>query len=290
MFYHGPAHVLVSFVSPERDGPVFVASCHKNRDSPSLIGPFATSAARMRRGPRTWMVPSLRCSGMSRLIAIGDVHGCATALEALLAAIAPQPADTLVFLGDYVDRGPDSARVLERMVDLVSRCHLVPLIGNHELMMVKASESQGSLEFWKHNGGQSTLACYGGRLSNVPQDHWMFLQHCVRYFQSDDHLFVHACYDPQLPLEEQLESVLLWTHIFDVPPPPHVSGKRAIVGHTPQADFEIADYGHVVILDTYCVGGGWLSALDVRTGQLWQANQRGELRAQPAADSSRRRS
>ncbi len=213
-----------------------------------------------------------------RLIAIGDIHGCHTALTTLLQAIKPQPGDTLVTLGDYVDRGPDSAAVLETLSELVSKCHLVPLIGNHEIMLVKAMESRRSHEFWIQSGGAATLASYGGRLTNIPQHHLVFLHHCVRYFESDHDFFVHANYDPLLPLAEQPEATLFWSHIFDEPPEPHCSGKRAIVGHTPQFDFEINDFGHVAIIDTSCVGGGWLTALECRTGQVWQANQAGEMR------------
>ena len=75
---------------------------------------------------------------MDRTIAIGDIHGCATALQALLDEIEPTSNDTLIALGDFVDRGMESSRVLEMMTELVSSTRLVPLIGNHELMMFKA--------------------------------------------------------------------------------------------------------------------------------------------------------
>lgn len=213
-----------------------------------------------------------------RLIAIGDIHGCHTALEAILDAIKIRPSDTVVTLGDYVDRGPHSAAVLETLSNLVSKCHLVPLIGNHEIMMVKALESRRSHEFWLQSGGDATLASYGGKLTSIPQHHLVFLNHCVRFFETDRHFFVHACYDPELPFANQPEELLFWTHIFDVPPGPHCSGKRAIVGHTPQFDFEIHDFGHVAILDTCCVGGGWLTALECNSGEIWQTNEAGTLR------------
>ena len=74
---------------------------------------------------------------MPRIIAIGDIHGCSDALERLLLEIQPESEDVVVALGDYVDRGPNSARVLEVLLELVTECHFVPLIGNHELMMFK---------------------------------------------------------------------------------------------------------------------------------------------------------
>jgi serine/threonine protein phosphatase 1 len=213
-----------------------------------------------------------------RLIAIGDIHGCHASLTALLAALNLKSDDTVVTLGDYVDRGPDSSAVIETLTELVSKCHLVPLIGNHEIMMVKAIESRRSLEFWLQNGGDSTLASYGGRLANMPQHHLVFLHHCVRYFETERQFFVHACYDPEVPLDQQPDELLFWTHIFDFPPAPHTSGKKAFVGHTPQFDFEINDFGHVAIIDTCCVGGGWLTAIEANTGEVWQANELGEVR------------
>jgi serine/threonine protein phosphatase 1 len=73
-----------------------------------------------------------------RTIAIGDIHGCAAALRAVIAAIKPTAEDTLVTLGDYVDRGPDSRGVIDEMLLLEKRCHVLPLLGNHEVMMLDA--------------------------------------------------------------------------------------------------------------------------------------------------------
>ena len=73
-----------------------------------------------------------------RTIAIGDIHGCSAALRALIAAIEPTADDTLVPLGDYVDRGPDSRGVIDAVLELEKRCRVVPLLGNHELMLLDA--------------------------------------------------------------------------------------------------------------------------------------------------------
>jgi serine/threonine protein phosphatase 1 len=215
---------------------------------------------------------------MSRTIAIGDIHGCATALAALLQAVAPTGSDTIVLLGDYVDRGLNSAEVLEMLVELVSRCHVVPLIGNHEIMMVNALQNKREVEVWCCNGGLPTIHSYGGRLQNIPAHHITFLNHCVRYYETESHFFVHASYIPNLPLERQPGEALFWTHILDQPPGPHLSGKKAIIGHTPQEDFEIRDFGHGAIIDTFCVGGGWLTALDIESEQVWQTDNFGTLR------------
>lgn len=213
-----------------------------------------------------------------RTIAIGDIHGCAGALEALLNELDPTFDDTIVTLGDYVDRGPDSAGVVEQLVELVSRCQLIPLLGNHELMMLEAVRDSGDMGFWLGCGGDATVASYGGDIRNVPQHHRMFFQHCVRFHETDKQIFVHANYLYDQPLEEQPDTVLFWEHIIDDPPPPHMSGKRVFVGHTPQQDGMICDLGHVVLLDTFCFGGKNLTAMDVDTSQIWQADNHGNIR------------
>ena len=87
-----------------------------------------------------------------RIIAIGDIHGCSTALDAILRLVEPGPEDTVVTLGDYIDRGPDSKGVLDLLLRLKSRCHLVPLMGNHEEIMLDARQSRSGFEFWNVRG------------------------------------------------------------------------------------------------------------------------------------------
>jgi len=213
-----------------------------------------------------------------RTIAIGDIHGCAIALDTLLCAIRPTQKDTVVPLGDYVDRGPQSADVIEIFTNLVSDCKVIPLVGNHELMMMQALESKSSYDSWLQCGGNTTLASYGNRLSNLPQHHRLFLNHCVQYYETDTHFFIHANYDPNLELHEQPEQLALWTHIIDDIPDPHKNGKIAVVGHTPQMDGNVRDLGHIKMIDTHCYGNKWLTAMDVDTGHLWQATNAGALR------------
>lgn len=216
---------------------------------------------------------------MPRTIAIGDMHGCATALHRLLKEIQPQKDDTIVGIGDYVDRGMESSQVIETLVNLVTQTRFVPLIGNHELMMYQALfNGPQDFEFWYQHGGSATLASYGGRVENIPQHHITFLSHCLRYYETDTHLFVHANYLPDVPMDQQPDQVIFWQHIRTSMPPIHISQKIAIVGHTPQADGEVIDYGHLKAIDTYCYGDQWLSALDVESGKVWQANNRGDFR------------
>ncbi len=216
---------------------------------------------------------------MSRTIAIGDIHGCATAFNRLLSAIKPTSRDTIIGMGDYVDRGMESARTIEMLIELVSHCRLVPLIGNHEIMMYKALQGdKKDFEFWYQHGGSSTLASYGGNLQKIPQHHLTFLSHCLRYYETDTHFFVHANYDEDVPLSQQVDETIFWRHLDEYPPGMHFSGKTAIIGHTPPIDGEVLDLGHVKVIDTFCYGDQWLSALDVNSGTIWQANTLGEIR------------
>jgi serine/threonine protein phosphatase 1 len=215
-----------------------------------------------------------------RTIAVSDIHGCLAALESLLAAVDPQPADTIILLGDYVDRGPDSREVLDRLITLRQRCHLVPLLGNHdELLLQICSGTRRLLGQWLLFGGDATLASYGGRVPEaVPPEHVEFLQSCGLFYESEHHFFVHASYVANLPLQDQPSDTLIWESLRDRQPGPHYSGKTAIVGHTSQKDGEILDLGHLKCIDTCCYGEGWLTALEVRTGRLWQANKEGRMK------------
>lgn len=215
----------------------------------------------------------------SRTIAIGDVHGCASALQALLDVIRPESGDTLITLGDYVDRGPESSRVLEILTELISVCRLVPLLGNHEVMLQNALKSRREFEYWMFNGGKSTVDSYGGDMNRIPMHHRTFLKFCKKYHETATHIFVHAAYDPALSMSEQPDELLLWQHIDErYRPEPHFTGKKIICGHTPQADGEVLDLGHIKIIDTFCYGDRWLTALDVDTGEHIQARMDGSLR------------
>ena len=122
----------------------------------------------------------------TRTIAIGDIHGCSAALDALLDAIRPRPEDVIVPLGDYINRGPDTRGVLDRLIDLGRRCRLVPLLGNHEQMLLEARSGLHPTT-WLGMGGLATLASYGhGRdLSLIPEEHFEFLEGCLDFHETD---------------------------------------------------------------------------------------------------------
>lgn len=215
-----------------------------------------------------------------RIIAIGDIHGCLKALDVLLELIQPQPEDTIVTLGDYVDRGPNTRGVIDRLLRLRQECDLVPLLGNHEEMMLTVVRDGEPPYQWLQYGGVDTLDSYGfaGDLSVVSKEHVDFLNQLESFYETDSHFFVHANYDPNLPLADQSDDLLRWVKLSEYMPEPHFSGKRAIVGHTPDRGGEIFLLDHIVCLDTYCYGGGWLTAMDVEHGTTWQVSMDGRVR------------
>jgi serine/threonine protein phosphatase 1 len=216
-----------------------------------------------------------------RTLAIGDIHGCLAALDLLLARVEVRPDDRLIALGDYVDRGPDSRGVLDRVIKLHETGQLIALRGNHDAMMLDARKAYGR-GMWLAVGGRETLQSYGVafpeafNITDVPDRHWRFLEDDLRdWYEIDTHFFVHAGVYYDIPLDEQPEDVLLWEKLHE--PLPHVSGKVMVCGHTKQKSGVPLNLGHAVCIDTGVYEpDGWLTCLDVRTGQYWQANQRGQ--------------
>lgn len=214
-----------------------------------------------------------------RTIAIGDIHGCVHALDALLAAIQLQPADTLVVLGDFIDKGRDTRDVFDRLLELEQAFQVVLILGNHEEMLLAARHNKAAQAHWEMCGGVAALNSYyfGAELWVIPEEHWDLLARCRDYYETERFLFFHANYDPLLAPAEQPVHMLRWA-MLEEPFAPHMSGKTVIVGHTEQRSGEVLDAGFVKCIDTACWKGRWLTALDVDSGQLWQASRYGVLR------------
>lgn len=218
-----------------------------------------------------------------RTLAIGDVHGCLTALDKMLALVELTPEDRVIFLGDYVDRGPDSCGVINRILDLRDQYNIICLSGNHEIMMSSARYDYLMYESWLRYGGQETLASYSHEdgedspLDAIAQRHWRFLDEvCLPCFEDDSHIFVHANVSPDLPLDEQEDEILYWDRFANNGP--HCSGKTVICGHTSQKSGLPLNVGHSVVIDTWVYGEGWLTCLDVQKGHFWQTNQANQHR------------
>src|SRR5262245_21670827 len=152
-----------------------------------------------------------------RHLAVGDIHGCFQALTTLAGFVPFQPdQDVLITLGDYVDRGPDSCAVLDWLIDYRRRGKLIPLRGNHELMMLAALEDDEHLHDWLACGGDEALRSYSpfpgaGTLVDVPDAHWEFIETQTRgWFETSGHFFVHANALPDCPLAEQPDYMLYW--------------------------------------------------------------------------------
>jgi serine/threonine protein phosphatase 1 len=219
-----------------------------------------------------------------RTLAIGDIHGCARALDTLLQAARPKVKDQLVFLGDYIDRGPASREVIQFLEGLRKVCSPIFLRGNHEEMILDALRDSTQSMLWQSCGGSETLESYGvdwldrnpDLATALPREHWEFLERTARFFENERHIFVHACLDSDLDMNEQPDWLLYWES-FDVIRP-HKSGKQVICGHSHQRSGKINNVGFAVCIDTGAVYGGWLTCLDVDSGEYWQANESGEVR------------
>jgi serine/threonine protein phosphatase 1 len=217
----------------------------------------------------------------ARTIAIGDVHGCVDALDALVDAISPRQTDQIVFLGDLVDQGRDSCDVLNRVIELQRRCQVVVIMGNHEEMMLAARENPRAKRVWENCGGGQTINSYrfGGTLDDVPPEHWDLIGNSLPYYETDETIFTHANYLPDIPMRFQPEHQLRWALFDPAIMRPHYTGKPVVVGHTEQIDSEVQDLVFATCIDTACRRYGWLTAFETRTGQIWQASRWGLLRA-----------
>lgn len=189
------------------------------------------------------------------IVAIGDVHGCAKTLRALLNKLDPQPDDHYVFVGDYVDRGPDSRGVIDTLFTLRELVPCTFLRGNHEAFMLNYID-YGEFELWRLNGGIETLNSYRSHegIIQIPERHIQFIRETILYYDSGDFFFVHAGIRPDLTIAENVrrndENVFLWErHHLDAR---EVKWEKTVVcGHTPHS--EPINYEKLILIDTGCV-------------------------------------
>lgn len=215
-----------------------------------------------------------------RTLAIGDIHGCYTALTTLAELVGFSRDDRIVLLGDYIDRGPDSERVLDWIIKQSLRGDVIALRGNHEVMMLGARTDATQFRAWLSFGGDEALRSYGiddfhgPWKDDIPSDHWDFLLSTQLFFETDSHIFVHATAVHNVNMADQTADALFWRFFDSISP--HQSGKTIVCGHSSQKSGEIAAKDHAICIDTWACGLGWLTCLDVDSLQYWQANQNGE--------------
>jgi serine/threonine protein phosphatase 1 len=150
---------------------------------------------------------------MSLTYAIPDLHGRIDLLEAAQRELCGRQSgsrDTIVFLGDYVDKGPDSKAVVERMREgLKGNWSVIALKGNHDVMMVAALRGQIEIDKWTKRGGDAALVSYGGQTALVPDTHLAWLDALPKTHCDTHRIYVHAGLDPNVPLSGQSDEVLL---------------------------------------------------------------------------------
>ena len=203
------------------------------------------------------------------LIAIGDIHGCAATLNVLLDALELEPDDHLVFVGDYIDRGPDSKSVIDRLLDLREEYECTFLRGNHESLLLGYLDA-GAFNLWRVNGGIATLQSYvedGMADIEIPEPHAEFTRETKMYYETDDFFFVHAGLKADLTIEESLEQcdeeVFLWERSH-LDADEFAWEKPVVCGHTPRP--EPINRDKLLMIDTGCVyhmqpGMGTLTAV-----------------------------
>jgi serine/threonine protein phosphatase 1 len=217
------------------------------------------------------------------VFAIGDLHGCPDELEVLLAELQPGTADTLVFLGDYIDRGPAVRTLMERLLRLREQhAQTVFLRGNHEDMLLAYLGYPGRHpSAYLANGGTATLASYrvphgttgAAAAAAFPAEHVQFLLDTRIMHAHERFLFVHAGVRPGVPLAEQDEEDLLWIR-EEFFTRPHDLPYTVVFGHTPQREVRIG-LPYSLGLDTGLVYGNKLSCLDVDGRALLQVARGG---------------
>jgi serine/threonine protein phosphatase 1 len=198
---------------------------------------------------------------VSRVLTIGDIHGTLDKLQMMMAVINWDPADdTLVFIGDYVDRGPDSAGVIDHILGLMQWSEkIVCLRGNHEQLLLDFLHGKNAQTFL-FNGGQTTIESYGGPDSGIPEEHYNFLLSTQYYYETESHIFVHAGLRDGVPLDQQTTRDMLWIReefIYS----DYDHGKPVVFGHTPRREPLVE--ANKIGIDTGAVYGGPLTCLEL---------------------------
>jgi serine/threonine protein phosphatase 1 len=211
---------------------------------------------------------------MSRLIAIGDIHGCYRPFyELVIKVIDLRKDDRLILLGDYIDRGFQSREVIDFIIDLKEKgFDIVPLTGNHEAMLLESYSDPGMLYLWSMNSCETTLQSFGIKdIRDIGKRYIDFFSRLKFYESLGNYLFVHAGFNDSEadPFSDKFHMIWESRPVYENPV---LFGKTIIHGHRPKfVDYVqklINEKSKVIPIDTGCVyeremGYGFLSALEV---------------------------
>ena len=213
---------------------------------------------------------------MNKIFAIGDVHGCLGKLQTLITNIDADPQkDTLIFIGDYIDRGISSREVIDYVIGLKKEYKkVVCLLGNHEHMFIHYLAGVDK-DMYLENGGTATIHSYGISLSDepkkrkakIPLEHRHFLESLLLHYETEDYIFVHAGMKPGLPLGEQTMHDLLWVRNEFIDAEDDF-GKMVVFGHTPLSYPLIMP--NKIGIDTGAVYGGKLTCVELPAVKIHQ--------------------
>ena len=222
------------------------------------------------------------------MFAVGDIHGCAAELQLLLKYFGEQLSltedDVVIFIGDYIDRGPDSKGVVDQLIEFQQNFpQTIFLRGNHEDMMLDYLGFDGRMgASYLLNGGDKFVQSYDlpgeaspqDILKALPTQHISFFLNLERYVTVGDYVFAHAGLNPLRDLEQQLDDDLFWIRdefIANI----HQFDKTVVFGHTPYQDI-MFHLPYKIGIDTGCVYGNMLTCIEVLSGTIYQIDAQGD--------------
>lgn len=198
-----------------------------------------------------------------KIFAVGDIHGLLDKLKMLIDSLPIKKNDLLIFLGDYIDRGPNSKEVVDFLINLKKERDeklTIFLKGNHESMFLDYLEGR-NIETFFYNGGRETIKSYSqDGVFSVPLEHMNFFKNLLPFYQTENYIFVHAGLRPGVAIDNQVEEDLCWIRsdfIFS----DYNFGKKVIFGHTPSKTFMPYFDKYKIGIDTGAIYGGFLSAI-----------------------------
>ncbi|MGM7684757.1 metallophosphoesterase family protein [Cytobacillus sp. Hm23] len=226
---------------------------------------------------------------MKRMLAVSDIHGDIEKFERLLTLVKyNKEQDQLLLLGDYVDRGPQSRAVIDKIIELKND-GAIALLGNHDKMMIDAFANQDdpmNLKRWYYNGGIKTLQNYGYEIKRDDAKYWYttdefpdpiaindeihphieFLKGLPYYYETEDYIFVHAGVHPETPIHDTDPYTLVW--IREEFHHGYTGNKTVIFGHTPTNYLHkrpdvFFGKNNIIGIDGGCAYGGRLNCIEL---------------------------